>query len=654
MKKSLLVCLLALLSLLFISCGGAISQDGDASLSLDTGTIIKYVAQRSENVSKAFALKPSAYYEDIDFTEFITYALVVKASTEGGYSMSTEQVYKAPVGNVQSEEEMASIFQELCRKASASPITLENIPIGKKIKVKISISMVTLVDTDAYIKALEAQGCPSYLIEEMKKVLEQEKAEMEYEVELAQGTSEPFIVKSGQNAVKIRIRVPGFTDFEEMGTFDILLYTKSDSPAGNGIWAYKMEAGRTIADYSRTKSYADDVYNMIDFVCDNNGGIYYSCLSENCYIVVYEDSQGTIETVCDDISMNQPEFTKLYVDYNKNAIFFGGHVEGNYQFGSSPLKLSSAMVTCESEYFQTDLDIRDYYDFAVSLGECEETLTPEFPEEEEQQFITYSYNNSAFYLAGKTYDYGTSAYDIVIYKIPMSYKIQEEEANVNSVITLSGNSSALRLSELYVDFPLVDGAFDYPYEVTDMYVNNGQLYVLISSSYVSAYLNSMPSFPYDFYIHSNGVMLQIDLDNFTASGVTAIGYKTSNVTQINRTIFDSENNSRLVQYKILQPNSERAKYFFNPRKFIAVKPKELVIADDGLFYYKDDTDGFCYKNVDRVVVFDEDTSELSAYALDTADVVKFEKNDTENIDFRIDGTGFDDIIFDSDTCINKE
>ena len=130
MKKSLLVCLLALSSLLFLSCGGAVSQDGDASLSLDTGTIIKYVAQRPENVSKAFSLKPSADYDDIDFTEFITYALVVKASTEGGYSTSTQQVYKAPVGNVQSEEEMASIFQELCRKASASPITLENIPIG--------------------------------------------------------------------------------------------------------------------------------------------------------------------------------------------------------------------------------------------------------------------------------------------------------------------------------------------------------------------------------------------------------------------------------------------------------------------------------------------------------------------------------------------
>lgn len=58
-----------------------------------------------------------------------------------------------------------------------------------------------------------------------------------------------------------------------------------------------------------------------------------------------------------------------------------------------------------------------------------------------------------------------------------------------------------------------------------------------------------------------------------------------------------------VQYpKICFPN-EGEKSFYGPTRFIAVKPKKLVIADEGLAFYTDD-ELLRYKNVNRVVYVD--------------------------------------------------
>ena len=46
------------------------------------------------------------------------------------------------------------------------------------------------------------------------------------------------------------------------------------------------------------------------------------------------------------------------------------------------------------------------------------------------------------------------------------------------------------------------------------------------------------------------------------------------------------------------------KAFYGPVKFIAVKPKKLVIADDGLAFYTDADGVTKYRNVNRVVTVD--------------------------------------------------
>lgn len=46
------------------------------------------------------------------------------------------------------------------------------------------------------------------------------------------------------------------------------------------------------------------------------------------------------------------------------------------------------------------------------------------------------------------------------------------------------------------------------------------------------------------------------------------------------------------------------KAFYGPQKFIAVKPKKLVISDDGIAFYTDSEGLYKYKNVNRVVIVD--------------------------------------------------
>lgn len=64
--------------------------------------------------------------------------------------------------------------------------------------------------------------------------------------------------------------------------------------------------------------------------------------------------------------------------------------------------------------------------------------------------------------------------------------------------------------------------------------------------------------------------------------------------------------------KIYAPTGETAsKYFYGPSKFIAVKPKKLVIADEGYAFYTD-KDAYCFKNVNRIVEIDLETFAFTA------------------------------------------
>ena len=66
--------------------------------------------------------------------------------------------------------------------------------------------------------------------------------------------------------------------------------------------------------------------------------------------------------------------------------------------------------------------------------------------------------------------------------------------------------------------------------------------------------------------------------------------------------------------------------FYGPEKFIAIKPKKLVIADNGLAYYTDDNDAYRVKNLNRVVTVDLETFALEVSEVDSS--IKFASETT--------------------------
>ena len=58
------------------------------------------------------------------------------------------------------------------------------------------------------------------------------------------------------------------------------------------------------------------------------------------------------------------------------------------------------------------------------------------------------------------------------------------------------------------------------------------------------------------------------------------------------------------------------KHFFGPQKFIAIKPKKLVIADDGVAFYTESDNAYKMKNANRIVTVDLESFSLTSTCID--------------------------------------
>ncbi len=109
----------------------------------------------------------------------------------------------------------------------------------------------------------------------------------------------------------------------------------------------------------------------------------------------------------------------------------------------------------------------------------------------------------------------------------------------------------------------------------------------------------------------------------------------------------------IINFIVNQPLSRNSNipYLISPKKFIAIKPDELVISDDGIFYYKNGDD-FSFSNEDRVVIFDITTKQLTAYSFDMTSIIKFARDEKSAIDFNI--YGCNGTVIPAATCKYKE
>ena len=149
--------------------------------------------------------------------------------------------------------------------------------------------------------------------------------------------------------------------------------------------------------------------------------------------------------------------------------------------------------------------------------------------------------------------------------------------------------------------------------ITDMLYQDGRLYLLYKETF------SWPSSATT--IGNRGAVIEVNLfdgsvrnTGLTTSALSNTEYKLQGYYNDSLMYTDQEcktpyipsdeilTNSNVQCPEICFPN-EGEKSFYGPTRFIAVKPKKLVIADEGLAFYTDN-ELLRYKNVNRVVYVD--------------------------------------------------
>ena len=150
--------------------------------------------------------------------------------------------------------------------------------------------------------------------------------------------------------------------------------------------------------------------------------------------------------------------------------------------------------------------------------------------------------------------------------------------------------------------------------ITDMLYQDGRLYLLYKEAF------SWSGSPSPTTIGNRGAVIEVNLfdgsvrnTGLTTSALSNTDYK---LQGYNNSLMYKDSacttpyipaeeilmNSSVQYPKICFPN-EGEKSFYGPTRFIAVKPKKLVIADEGLAFYTDN-ELLRYKNVNRVVYVD--------------------------------------------------
>ena len=231
------------------------------------------------------------------------------------------------------------------------------------------------------------------------------------------------------------------------------------------------------------------------------------------------------------------------------------------------------------------------------------------------------------------------------------------KADAENVVTCEDK---LNISEY-----LPDG-FNY-YSLVDMICHNGTLYFILDDSYLGS------SWTKGEEIHSRGALLKctfvsgsasveikgLGTDNILNTDIAnmycfasngAVAYANAEYSELLK-VEGSEYFNSSEKYSSLFPTikSPEAKFidsklilssnFYGPKKFVALKPKKLVIADDGYAFYMDADNALSYKNVNRIVTVD-----LESFAMKAVDVsvtFDFDQNSDLKMESNLGACGSD-------------
>ena len=422
----------------------------------------------------------------------------------------------------------------------SEPIILDNIPVNSSISINIEAAI----------------GRKNYL-----------------------GASEKIVVKRGNNSVTIRLK-------KTLPTTDIVLYNQTAEG-----YSYYL-ANSTGTNLNSPAQFLGPVYNLADFCFDSNGNVYLGTNTDVMQFYSYDVSKKQVYQIQTE-QISDSGF--LDYDFAKNELWFGidRKLYKFSQLNENSPDSYSANVTVYN-FRTTDLGVGSL------LSAC-------------------IYNDKA-YLVYSTVDNNDVPYVLLEYDIS-SAVVDEEEPTQFSIVTPKATK------DLCAEMGLSSYA-----TITDMLYQDGAVYILvrdynfdnqytkISRGAVLRYNTLTGS------LDSLGFADSVDNASLANTKISAYNYifdadaykplyndenrTTQWFVNADKGFTDNDSGEQKNLYNefpgIFTPaiaSSISTKQFYGPSKFVAVKPKKLVIADDGIAFYTDN-DVLKYKNVNRIVTVD--------------------------------------------------
>ena len=480
MKKHTSI-LFLLFSFLLFSCG-SITESGVGSISFDARQISRTLLHNEAE-------------EEKDFLMTLTLATI------GDFETSIQNTFS--------------------RKDDNLTVTLDNIPVGSQIRVKVILF---------------------YGPAEKQKILE--------------GHSDEFTVMRGENKVTVKLKGSGNGNNDEEVSTDIILYNKVDSGEDPNVTEanYALYRFNNAVYSGQTNQTPKNAYSQgskfTDFMVGADNKVYFTDGSN-----VYRDGEKIAEINLGD--QYRPEYP-AYIYYDTSGILFYldsddydlyiGAYDTEYGVYASEVDYSHYNKTSTGNVCSTDGVI----DFITSLSFDNRMVTGEKE--------TYTYKGFLYLFCSTWGQSGNRAF----LKVPMTYikdnYISEERKEV--AIVFDDVDPELFLLESYESDLRT-------YNMTDMTIQDGALYALLNNRSIQ----NSASYNSDLTVSIKSAIITIDLDDFGA-GCSVIE---QTQTSSDEAIINLLPLGTTGHYgKFMQPENEDG--LFCLQKFVAVKPKKLVMA----------------------------------------------------------------------------
>lgn len=383
------------------------------------------------------------------------------------------------------------------------------------------------------------------------------------------GKSESLLISNGENKLPIHIS-------RVMDT-PIVTYQSN----GNGIMVYTLDSGSTITTDNYSAGFSFDIDGNF-YAFKNDGGDTYKILSDKAD---YNNS-ATV-----DVSSMGGYLPNLTVDLKNNILYTYVCNEWSLEVIKHPLFISSG---------STSSSTNKSFNFAsVEVGGESVSPVPSL----------CVVNNGMLYVIAN--DNSSTNLGAFLYK--------------TSFDEWAGN---------YGDQVPGGVRINLPYgSISDMYYEDGYLYLLVAQDVLPQYLATNSP------IYSRGFIAKYDISSNTI--VEMIGGTTNGTPTNTGKLYLYQDRLNLPPYLYRDPEfsipytidkdfseffagasntvfpeffvpSDSQKAFRNPAKIIAIKPKKLVIADDGIAFYTDTDGAWYYKNSDRII-----TVSLDKFAIES-------------------------------------